>query len=154
MEKKIFWVGNREEAKQFIGKRCWFSDFYDELKERKGSIGTLAGVLEDINEMPFFRTVGVNGYRYCTPVDETRVRPYENFEEMAKDAVKHGIERGEQSFIVRSKSDNTRYKVALIRNGVTICFFYCAEDVEVSFAELAEGYNWNDGAPCEVEEES
>lgn len=82
---------------------------------------------------------------------ELKLRPYKDFMEMAKDAVKHGVDG--DTFMIEDKNKKCIGTVSLVPDGVVKYYYSDLEDEFISFAELAEKYTWLDGTPCGVEEE-
>ena len=68
----ILTIKDKEEAKQYIGWQCIFSDEYYPLYDldmREVTVGILRSVKDD-EELPFFSDISMDyGYRYCLPID-------------------------------------------------------------------------------------
>lgn len=68
----ILTIKDREEAKQYIGWPCIFSDEYYPLYDldmRDVTVGILRSVKDD-EELPFFSDISMDyGYRYCLPIN-------------------------------------------------------------------------------------
>lgn len=68
----ILTIKDREEAKQYIGWPCIFSDEYYPLYDLDMSdvtVGILRSVKDD-EELPFFSDISMDyGYRYCLPIN-------------------------------------------------------------------------------------
>lgn len=84
-----------------------------------------------------------------------KLRPYKDFEEMAKDAYKHGTMLGEDGlfghFALKTKSDGSFYMdVSLCVFGV---LFTKSSIAFADFQEMLKNFTWADGTPCGVEEE-
>ena len=67
---KIYSVVNREDAKQYIGKVCLFTDSYASL-ENCSYPNVDVGPLEDVkdNELPFLNRLSDIYYRYVMPIN-------------------------------------------------------------------------------------
>ena len=67
----ILTIKDREEAKQYIGWPCIFSDEYFalcNLDMTEVTVGMLRSVKDD-EELPFFSDISMDyGYRYCLPI--------------------------------------------------------------------------------------
>lgn len=147
MDKKYFTYFNQREAEPYIGKECRFANYGTLLSLGKGVIGTLSKIKGD-DDYPF--ACGSVFYQFCTPV-EKKLRPYKDFEELAKDAVEHGFK--DTSWFKIKHNESGEWNVALRPTGVEVCFSVELGDYFYSFDEMVEHCVWADGTPCGVEEE-
>lgn len=157
-----------EQAKEFLGKECYFSNCKVHYKNLSAfekfecltdyCIGTLTAIM-DLGDRVFDVDQQCNEFRYCLPCEwvkeekkEPKYRPYKDVQEFFNDI---GCSVGDVIHY-RRKSDNTRYRSIIVgtsrKDGHELVFFCNEWYTMKELFDLCEVFTSGDWQPFGVEE--